>query len=78
MKTKGIETGTCFEAKVKSGSQRTESFRTKPETTGSPITLCPVISGKSYIRSDTSIQDKMTLSLLDYRKIIVANLIFGL
>lgn len=28
-------------AEIKSGSQRLESSRIKPETTGSPITRCP-------------------------------------
>lgn len=30
-----------FAAEMKSGSQRLESSRIKPETTGSPITRCP-------------------------------------
>ena len=37
----------CFAALMKSGSQSPESSRTNPETTGSPITLCPAVQKKS-------------------------------
>ena len=35
--------GSYFAAVTKSGSQTPDSSRANPETTGSPITLCPAI-----------------------------------
>jgi hypothetical protein len=35
--------GTCFAAVSKSGCQSQESSRAKPETIGSPTTLCPAV-----------------------------------
>lgn len=35
--------GTCFAAVSKSGCQSQDSSRANPETTGSPITLCPEV-----------------------------------
>lgn len=37
---------TYFAAVIKSGFHRTESSSTSPETTGSPITFCPILQNK--------------------------------
>lgn len=38
-----IGEGTCFAAVSKSGCQSHESSRANPDSTGSPITLCPEV-----------------------------------